>query len=281
MTIEDALDVSQRSVSFREAEILLAYTLKKDRSWLHAHPGTVLTASQAERYETCLTRRETNEPVAYITGHKEFYGRPFLCDRRALIPRPETEGLIDRALAWAETQKDPVSILELGTGCGNIAVTLAAELGQRNICHSILATDISAEALELAKANATALETPDITFVTADLFDHPLIQKLKPFALLIANLPYVPDTWKMDAAAQPDVVFFEPNVALFGGGDGLDIYRRFFHDAPTYLAPESKLLIEFHEEQTKFIATMAEKAFPGKEIIIHQDYAKLDRCLEM
>jgi len=274
MTIKQAIDdVANRSVSFREAEVFLARVLSCDRTFLHAHPETELTEAQAAAYETCLQQREANEPVAYITGVKEFYGRPFKCDARALIPRPETEALIDSAIAFLK-DKPEASILELGTGCGNIAITLAKELPEVQI----IATDVSSEALELAQENAAALAAT-VTFLTADLFDNPAISG--PYDLIIANLPYVPDRWRMDPQAQPEVVFKEPAIALFGGEDGLDIYRRFFAEVPHFLTPTGHLLIEFNEDQGQAIADLAQKAFPDRQVKVTQDYAGLDRCLEV
>jgi len=251
----------------------LAHALQKDRAYLHAHPEAELTDAQREAYEACLARREQNEPVAYITGVKEFYGRPFKCDERALIPRPETEALIDRAVAFLKDAEAP-RILELGTGCGNIAVTLALELPKAEIT----ATDVAVDALALAQENADALGvTP--RFLAADLFADPAIEG--PYDLIIANLPYVPDEWKHNPLAQAEVVFREPEIALFGGPDGLNIYRRFFAEAPRFLAAGGRILIEFNEDQGQAIAQLAQDAFPDRQVDVSQDYAGLDRCLEI
>src|ERR1044072_4792280 len=268
MTIQQALDVSQRTVSYRDAEVLLAATLQVDRSFLYAHPDQVLTEKQQGEYAAFLDRREKNEPVAYITGYKEFYGRRFKTDQRALIPRPETEAIIEQALAagpveWA---------LELGTGSGNIAITLALE----GVAKNILATDISSDALGLAQENWQRLggdKKPAPTFLQASLFDHPVIAKHAPYDLLLANLPYVSTDWQQHPAAQPDVLFYEPDVALFGGQDGLDLYRQFFHAAPQYLHKNGRIIIEYGEDQTKGLLPLAKAAFPSKACTVHQDYA--------
>lgn len=285
MTIRDALEsVRHRSVSFREAEIFLQSVLDVSRDVLHAHPEIELTDTHITTFEECLRRREANEPVAYITGFKEFYGREFACDTRALIPRPETEGLIDRALAFLADLPHPARILELGTGCGNIAITLSLELVTRQLPAALIATDVSADALTLAQENWLALASPASHgphWLQADLFGHTVITNEAPFDLIIANLPYVPDTWRQHPDAQPEVIFQEPEVALFGGPDGLDIYRQFFTKAPTYLAADGKILIEFSEEQGAAIKDLATAAFPDRTIIIHQDYANLDRVLEI
>jgi release factor glutamine methyltransferase len=251
------------------------------REFLHTHPEHILTGEQATTYESFLQRREHNEPVAYIIGTKEFFGRPFLCDKRALIPRPETEILVERALALLENHPEPLTILELGTGAGPIAITLALELEKRGQHATILATDISSEALELAQDNIRHLNAPEITLLTADMFDHKAIEDSKPFDMIVANLPYVSTTWQTNPAAQPDVIFFEPDVALFGGEDGLVLYRQFLHDAPKYLVPEGHILFEYGEDQTPLMKQLVQEAFPDKTARVYQDYANLDRLMEL
>ncbi|MEZ0286623.1 MAG: peptide chain release factor N(5)-glutamine methyltransferase [Candidatus Paceibacterota bacterium] len=296
MTIAEALNVSDRTISFRDAEVLLAAVLDCDRSHLHTHGEQVLTPAQEEAYQSSLTRRENNEPVAHIVGYKEFYGRRFIADKRALIPRPETEGAVERALAWAvpyfqshlkATGKPcPLRILELGTGGGPIAISLALELSAQSIPATIIATDIAPEALEQAQENWQILGKGSRTdlvvlkCIEADLFDHSSITT-RPFDLIIANLPYVETTWQVETGAQPDVVFFEPDVALFGGADGLDIYRRFFAEAPTHLEAGGAVIIEYGDTQTTAITPLATAAFPDKLCTVHQDYAGLDRILEL
>jgi release factor glutamine methyltransferase len=294
MTITKALDVSQRSVSYREAEIFLQHVLGQTRAWIHAHCETTLTPEEQTAYELCLTRREANEPVSYITEVKEFYGRPFHCDTRALIPRPETEGLIDLALSFLpslfttnlkESGKPcPVRILELGTGVGNIAVTLGIELALRTTPAQILATDIVPEALEIARENWDSLAPIDIPvpqFIQADLFNHPKIAQMAPYDLIVANLPYVPSTWQFDPLAQPEVVFHEPDIALFGGEDGLDHYRHFFAEVQHYLASHGRIIIEHNEDQSEALHALVAKELPNCTATTHQDYAELDRILEI
>lgn len=296
LSISQALNVSAIPVSGREAEVLLAHALGVSREYLHAHPEEVLSPAQAATYTQFLKRRQQNEPVAYITGVKEFYGRPFKCDSRALIPRPETEGAIDLAVAFLTTwfksnaratnKPCPVSVLELGTGCGNIGVTLALELQAASIPATLTITDVSAEALELAEENYNTLNpkpSPHVVtkFCVADLFDHQSIAG-KQFTLITANLPYIAPAWRMNPAAQPDVLFHEPDVALFGGDDdGLGLYRSFFSSAPTYLAPGGSIIVEYGEDQTAALKPLAEKAFPNAKITVHKDYAGLDRILEV
>ena len=243
------------------------------------------------------SRRENNEPVAYIIGHKEFYGREFYCDNRVLIPRPETEGLIDRALTWlpgyfqahleATNKPCPLHILEIGTGCGNIATTLLLELAGRRIPAYIIATDISPEALEVAEMNWNRLKTDTshqlarVKFLQADLFQAKEIGRNAPYDLIIANLPYVPTTWQTDPTAQPDVIFYEPEIALFGGSDGLRLYRTFFNQAPDYLAKNGRILCEYGEDETPTLQQLVRQKFPKKTIHFYKDYAELDRIVEV
>jgi release factor glutamine methyltransferase len=282
MTIAEALDVSQRSVSFRDAEVLLAEALKRndlthDRAWIIAHPEFALPTTIMDVYQDFLSQRESNKPVAYITGHKEFFGRDFACDQRALIPRPETEHLVQATLdLLTQNPAKTYAILELGTGCGNIITTLAAELTTRNQPFSAIATDIAPEALSLAQQNATNHTAAHIQFIQADLFDHPDLVSHQA-DVLIANLPYVEDTWRHDPQAQADVVFFEPEIALFGGPDGLDIYRRFFTQAAAHLTSTGFVIIEYGERQTEYLLPIIKAAMPDYAVTVHQDYAGLDR----
>ena len=293
MTIAQALDVRQRSVSYREAEVLLAEVTGLRREYLHAHLNQDITSSECVRYEEFLQRRERNEPVAYIIGYKEFYGRPFQTDSRALIPRPETEGIIDAAviaqnkrfkrLLAAKGKPCPLRILELGTGCGNIAITLAHELAAKRIAAEIVATDISPEALLLAEANAVSLGVPSlcrITWVEADLYGSFQVDRRAPYDLIIANLPYVSTAWKQDPAAQMDVLFYEPDIALFGGVTGTDIYKRFWRDLSTYLKPDGDVLIEFDHGQSVEMLPYAQASLPSYAFTVLEDYAGLERILQ-
>ena len=148
---------------------------------------------------------------------------------------------------------------------------------------TLVATDLSPDALALASENWEALK-PDnrhvrLGFLESDLFAHPDIAKHAPFDLIAANLPYVSNEWKMNPAAQPDVVFHEPDLALFGGEDGLDLYRQFFAAAPRFLHPNGAIVLEYGEDQTLRMQALAQAAFPEKTISTLQDYAGLDRIL--
>src|SRR5258706_6715808 len=212
------------------AEVLLAHAIGCDRAWLFAHSDEELRELWWIHYGRYLHQRLKGEPTQYITGRQEFYGRVFRVTPDVLIPRPETEHSVETALErrsiWSEA-------VDIGTGSGAIAVTLALETGRR-----VLATDISAAALRIARANATTLGAP-VTFVACDLGsalpDH-------SFDLVIANPPYVP---ARDAAnIQREVRDHEPPVALYGGDDGLEIYRRLIPEAARLLRPGGWLIME-------------------------------------
>lgn len=222
-----------------EAEILLAHALQKNRAWLLGHPDDRLTDAVWSTFMSDVDRRRTHEPVAYIVGEQEFYGRPFTVDRRVLIPRPATEGVVRRALQFLEDGKDAQDevdsgivvtakklkmnneqlkmIVDVGTGSGCIAITLALERPDL----TIIATDISKDALDVARINAKRhrLESR-ITFKEGSGLD-PVQGITEPF-LLVSNPPYIPSGNQI----MKDVKDFEPHVALFGGITGNDIRQQ-------------------------------------------------------
>lgn len=293
MTIRQALRISSAGITARELEIFLQHILGIERAGLYTHPETTLTSAQRQTLAGFLARRRKNEPVAYIIGRQEFYGRDFMTDRRALIPRPETEKMIDLCLEklpdrfsgqLKKTNKPcPLRLLELGTGSGNIAITLSLELATKFVPAEIYATDLSQEALELAKENFAALTLEQahspIKFLPSDLFAIPGLTPKAPYDLIIANLPYVPTTWQSDPAAQAEVLFYEPDIALFAGLDGLDLYRRFFSALEPFLMPDGLVMIEFGENQTEALLKVGKKFLPNRKWTVHQDYAGLDRLL--
>lgn len=233
MNIQQSL--SSVDIARLDAEILLAHVLQKNREWLMTHPQSNITTQQLTTYQQYVQRRSNHEPVAYITGHKEFYGRDFIVTPDVLIPRPATEGLIDLTIDFLETGKQekrevdtdiiatsipshsshtshssPSVIIDLGTGSGCIAVTLALETDKK-----IIATDISKEALEVAKQNAEKHGVENrIDFREGDLLG-PISNLSEPF-IIVSNPPYIPESESL----MEDVEKFEPHRALFSGPDG-------------------------------------------------------------
>ena len=261
VTIGELLDVGtgrlrvSGSESARlDAELLLGWAIGADRTAVIAHSNAPVGADAAATYEAGLVRREAGEPVAYIRGYKEFHGLAFSVDRRALIPRPETELLVDeaeRAVAWQlisaprPAGTPNVRVVDVGTGSGAIAIALAAVLRKRRMLPevSILAVDCSAEALDLARENAVGHALADtVSFAGADL----LPATETPFDLILANLPYIPSG---DLAGLPVAASFEPQLALDGGPDGLAIVRRLLDALPEALLPEGLALLEIGWDQ--------------------------------
>lgn len=217
------------------ASLLLAHVLGVERTHIIAHTERELTDEEIIAYKAAIERRAEGTPFQYITGRQEFYGREFLVTPDVLIPRPDTEVLVEGAMdLWKRFEsRDGRSVVDLGTGSGAIAITLSKELtGAR-----VIGTDVSGTALSIAKRNAARLGA-DVDFVVADLFEP----FAGPFSIVATNLPYIPET--VIEGLQTEVRDYEPRVALVGGPDGLDIYRRFFDDLPRVLARDGFVLCE-------------------------------------
>jgi release factor glutamine methyltransferase len=249
------------------AEVILAHALNITRTQLLARSDETLTPEQLVRFETDLARVVNGEPLAYVVGHREFYDLDLITDRRALIPRPETECLIEYALAHFAAHPAPV-IADVGTGCGAIAITLAKHLPRARM----IATDLSADAIELARTNAGRNEVEArIDFRVGDLLE-PIGE---PLDLLAANLPYIDDKdWPFLAKT---IRGHEPRMAFLGGPDGLDLVRRMLHDAPRVVRSGGLILMEIGAYQGEDVTAIARQSFPSARISIKPDYAGLDR----
>lgn len=257
-----------------DAQVLLAHVTSMSRATLLAYPERVLPQEQAQAYAALIARRAAREPVAYLTGHREFMGLDFLTDARALIPRPETELLVEAALRDLRERLDrspdrPPLVADVGTGSGAIAIAIAA-LESR--LPRVYATDVSAGALALAAENAARLGVaPRVGLLRGDL----LAPLPEPVDVLLANLPYVAPR---DASTlAKDVTAFEPSLALYGDDDGLGHLRRFFAEAPAHVRPEATLVVEFGYDQRQAVEALARAAFPSCDITIGADYAGWDR----
>lgn len=240
-TVSKLRDVGIESARL-DALLLLEYATARDRSWLLAHPEHNITGSMLAQFQQMSKRRVNREPLSYITGFKEFYGFDFKVNQDVLIPRPETELVVEHAITKAPPAAE---ILELGTGTGCIAVSL--KLKRPDL--AITATDISEAALKVARQNAKQ-HSADIKFVLSDLFESIAGQ----FDLILANLPYVPT----DTRHQPELDF-EPDLALFAGSDGLDYYRRFMAELGMHLNPTGLAIIEAGPTQRSQLNIMARK----------------------
>lgn len=257
-----------------DAQLLLAHVTGLARTTVLAYPERLLAPEDAERYAALVTRRVAREPVAYLTGHREFMGLDFLTDARALIPRPETELLVEAALAEVRARlAEPTSpapvVADIGTGSGAIAVALA-RLEPR--LDTIYATDVSADALALAQENAQRIGVAErIHFLEGDL----LLPLPEPVDVLLANLPYVAPRDAPTLA--DDVRRYEPSLALYGDDDGLGHLRRLFAQMPARLKPGAAILLEFGYDQRAAVVAQAQTTFPAAEIRIVADYSGWDR----
>ena len=251
-----------------DAELLLGWAIGAERTSILAHPEAPVGVDAAFVFEAGLARREKGEPVAYIRGMKEFHGLALSVDPRALIPRPETELLVEEGLgdiAWRLTSAPrpagtpPVRVLDVGTGSGAIPVALASLLRKRRMLPevTILAVDCSAEALDLARENVVGHALADsISFVEADLVPDGEL----PFDVILANLPYIPSA---EVDGLPVAASFEPRLALDGGPDGLGVVRRLLEALPAALAHDGVALLEIGWNQGPAVAS-AVAALPGE-----------------
>jgi len=261
--LEEAGDETARI----DAEVLLRHLLSIDRATLYARlpdpapPGTV------ERYRDLIARRAAGEPVAYITGHREFMGLDFLVDRRVLIPRPETEYLVEWALAWLRERSGDRLVVDVGTGSGAIAVSLAAHANNPTL--RVVGSDRSLDALRVAATNRDRLAPGRVEFVAGDLLSwcRPGID------LVLANLPYLrPDQAHAGIA-------WEPAVALYAGETGFRLYERLLPQVAARLRPGGAVGCEIDPSQRAIALATARAHFPTARITIRPDLAGLDRYL--
>ncbi len=245
-----------------DAQTLLAAIMHRDRAWLLAHPQARLTPRQHRRLQRACARLAQGVPLPYVLGRWAFYGRDFALTPAVLIPRPETETLVELALAWLKANPTRRWAADVGTGSGILAVTLAAEIPNLHVT----ATDISTDALGLARLNAQRHQVAErIVFLETDLLNA----TRGPFDLIVANLPYIPSE-QLNTLA---VARYEPRQALDGGQDGLDLIRRLLAQAKVRLAPQGLLLLEIASDQGEPAKALAEAAFPQATITLHHDLA--------
>ncbi len=259
-----------------DAQVLLAHLLGRTRTWIMAHPETILTEEQTACLATLATRLQSGEPLPYVLEHWEFYGLDFSLTRDVLIPRPETELLVERAIAWLLRHPTRRAALDVGTGSGCIAISLAVQIADLQL----EATDLSPAALDVARRNAQKHGVDGrITFCQADLFPSstPAPTGLPAFDLLCANLPYIPT----QALHHLPIYGREPSLALDGGPDGLTLLRRLLAQAPQHVRPEGLLLLEIEASQGAAVHQLAQDAFPKARTQILRDLAGKDRVIEV
>jgi release factor glutamine methyltransferase len=248
-----------------DAEVLVAWAFERDRAWLLAHPDQPLPEAAAAELHGWLDRRSRGEPIAYIRGFKEWYGLRVLTDARALIPRPETEALVDVTVAEIASRLTaddrPISVREVGTGSGAVAVALARRFRSALALGRVrlVASDTSPEALELASDNLSAHGVEHlVTTAVADLLDG--VGTLPAPDVVVANLPYVPTA---EVAAGAGSLAWEPATALDGGPDGLDVVRALVGRLPAALPPDGCALLEVGAGQAGAVRELAD-GLPGR-----------------
>ncbi|MDE3089738.1 MAG: peptide chain release factor N(5)-glutamine methyltransferase [Chloroflexota bacterium] len=256
-----------------QAELLLAHALETTRALLLARLSETVAPDAAARYAANVARRAQHEPLAYITGHQEFYGLDLLVDCRVLIPRHETETLV--VLALQRIQRVPHAapvIVDVGTGSGALVLALA-----RHLPHArIYATDVSPDALAVARINAARLRLESrVVFLQGDL----LAPVTEAFDLLVSNLPYIPSA-RFDQLPR-EIRGFEPRVALDGGADGLAVMRRLVAQIETHAARGAVGFLEISEEQGKAAVELFQRQFPRATVVLHQDLEGMDRAVEI
>ena len=259
-----------------DAQLLLAHAIGHPRTWLLAHLDAPLSAAMLDSADQAFARLEAGEPLPYILGHWEFYGLDFDITPDVLIPRPETEMMVETAIKWLSASGERRTVADIGTGSGIIATSIAMHIPSTRI----LATDISRAALKVAKHNAEKFHVHHrIDFLECDLLPQHIdpLPTDRHFDLICANLPYIP-TQTMRGLP---IFGREPTLALDGGKDGLDLYRRLLDIAPNWLAPNGMLLLEIEATQGLKALSLAYDLFSEASISLHQDLAGHDRLLEI
>jgi len=299
-----------------ETEILLSFILKKRREYILTHLERKLTKNQTGKYFKLLEGRIKGEPVAYLTGHKEFYGLDFMVNKNVLVPRPETELMVDEALhlisqisyrkshiSYPPSLANPeysggagISLIDIGTGSGCIIITLSKILesklptlptGRQVTNYQLLATDISKSALTIASKNAKLHKVDKkIKFIHGNLLS-PLIRNSKILipnskVIILANLPYVWRKWKNNPSRDAICLKFEPKIALFTGENGLQVYKKLFKQI-IKLQKRHKVnitcLLEFDPRQTVLVKKLIKQYFSKAELQIKKDLAGRNRLI--
>ena len=251
-----------------DAQVLLAHIIGRPRSWVLAHPEVVLTSEQAGNLKSALARLVQDEPLPYILGHWEFFGLDFLVTPATLIPRPETELLVERALDWLRAHPGRRLAVDVGAGTGCIAVALAVH----NPDLRLLACDLSLEALRVVQSNIQRHGVQErVSCLQADLLPA-LNQKVD---LICSNLPYIPSETLQDLPVKR----WEPFLALDGGPDGLNLIRRLLTNAQGVLAPEGLVLLEIEERQGEATLQLARSVFSHSGVELIHDLAGRHRLI--
>lgn len=253
-----------------DAEVLLAHVLGHERSWLHAHPEHPLTATQRRRFRDLISRRAAHAPVAYLTGEREFYGHPIHVSPSVLIPRPETELLVELAIEWLRDHPQARRVIDLGTGSGAIAIAIARAVPAIRVT----AIDVDPRTVRVAETNVAAQRLASrVTVRRGDL-----LRGAVPADLIAANLPYLSAARLRSGGPELE---YEPRAALDGGKDGLDVIRRALEQAPAVLRPGGCLLFECDPPQARRIEQIATHTWSTPNVTVHKDLAGRERVVRI
>jgi release factor glutamine methyltransferase len=274
-TIGEALEYGRNRanehLTSTTAQALLAHVIGRGRVWLLAHREEPLPPEDAQHFADLIARAAQGEPLAHLVGEREFYGLPFCVTPDVLIPRPETESLVDVVLDWAKEKGIAAPrLVDVGTGSGAIAITLALKLPAARVS----AVEISWAALSIARQNAIRHGVANrVGFVLGDLLDP----VTGPFDVIAANLPYI----NAEELSALEVGRWEPRVALNGGEDGLHLIRRMLEQVPGRLAPGGLIVLEMGYDQGDRVVDLCRCAFPGARVEKLADLAGLDRIVKV
>jgi len=282
MTVTQALQLAVQTLQqmktenpFIEAELLLSYVVERSRTQIYTEPEKKLTGAEIKKLRYLLWRRLNHEPIQYILKQCEFYGLAFYVDYGVLIPRPETEILVDEAIRFSRSlhqHKEQLRIADVGTGSGVIAICLALALPNAKI----YATDISTSALRIARINCVRHKVDErIELLQGNLLE-PLTQ---PVDIVVANLPYVKESEFANLA--PEITRFEPDIALLGGESGLEKIRQLVKQIPGRLNQDGGFLLEIGEGQGETVRSMVRNYFPQATIHLIPDLSGIDRVVRV
>jgi release factor glutamine methyltransferase len=269
--LEYGRDQANEHLTSTTAQALLAHVVGRGRVWLFAHREESISPEDAQRFADLLARAAQGEPLAHLVGEREFYGLPFCVTPDVLIPRPETESLVDVVLEWAKERNiSTPRLVDVGTGSGAIAITLALKLPAARVS----AVEVSWAALSIARQNAIRHGVGErIGFVLGDLLDA----MAGPFDVIAANLPYI----NAEEITALEVGRWEPRVALNGGENGLFLIRRMLDQAPARLSPGGLLVLEMGCDQGDRVVDLCRSTFPGMRVTKLADLAGLDRIVKV
>ena len=264
-----------------DAEILLSFILNKTREFILTLPELKLTKAQQSKFNKLISRRIKGEPIAYLIGEKEFYGNKFLVNKQALIPRPETELMVDEALKIIKTKPAKFTLIDIGTGSGCVIISLAKILGNK---YKYFGTDISKTALNIARKNSKINKAQFIKFASGDLLQPLLNSKIlnrKSKILILANLPYGWTAWLNNSSADTIGLKFEPKIALFMGKDGLELYEKLLIQLRDVekINKNINAFLEIDPRQKLKIGRMIKKNLPDATFAIKKDLKGHNRLI--